>query len=184
MTFTPARLVCVAAISGMALTATQLAAAQPQSAPMGSLEASIDGAPYTGETLKTPSEGTSTAAFRAYGPVVNLSLQAHDPQAESLMHNVLSLEISLMGNDASASVIESSASYWPEGMGKPFYTSDEGGGETQITFEALSLDGDDAKASGSFTTTACLKKGYLEEIDMTDCLPIEGRFDTALRQVD
>ncbi|ABI75572.1 hypothetical protein HNE_2473 [Hyphomonas neptunium ATCC 15444] len=180
MFFIPARMLCVAALTGIAFNTTQQAMAQVQSAPIGTIEASIGGKAYAGETRKVASEGTSTAGFRTFGPVVNLVLQAHDPQSERMMHNVLALDISVMGSDASASVTAGSVSYWPEGVGKPFYTSDEGGGETQVTFDTLSLDDGNANVSGRFTTTICAKESYFEEINMADCLPVEGTFETAL----
>ncbi len=181
MNFTPARIFCAAGLTGFALVAAQFSMAQAQSAPMGAIEASIGGKGYVGETRKVPS-GTSTATFQAYGPMVNLTLQAHDPQADRTMQNIVTMQISLMGNDASASVTASSVSYWPDGMNEPFYTSEEGGGETQVTFDTLTFNGGDARASGTFTTTVCAKESYFREIDKTDCLPVEGRFDTALHK--
>lgn len=43
------------------------------------------------------------------------------------MLNVLSIEISLMGSDTSASIMEASVSWWLEGMGEPFYLSQDSG---------------------------------------------------------
>ena len=69
---------------------------------IGEVKATIDGAPYRGATLDVPSEGTSTAEFRNLGPATTISLQAHDPDAQSVMSNVLSVDFTVAGNDASA----------------------------------------------------------------------------------
>lgn len=148
--------------------------------PMGVVDALIDGAAYHGETLDVPSEGTATAEFRAFGPMTSITLQAHDPEAESIMRNVLAVEISLMGNEPSSPVIDVSVSYWPEGMGGPFYMSTDSGVAASVTFEGFSL-GDEPSVSGSFSAVMCRHESMFAEADTDNCLPVEGRFDTRLR---
>ena len=80
----------VLAAFGLALCLAQPALAQIVRTPVGAVNATIDGTPYSGETIDVPSEGTSTAEFRSFGPVTSISIQAHDPEAESIMRNVLS----------------------------------------------------------------------------------------------
>ncbi|MBC00600.1 MAG: hypothetical protein CML67_13755 [Rhodobacteraceae bacterium] len=157
--------------------------ARTETTPVGEIEATIGDAPYVGATLDVPSEGTSTAEYQSFGPVLSISIQAHDPQSDSIMHNVLSVEISLMGTDASASLMDgSSVSWWPKGMSEPFYMSENSGQEPEIVLEALSLEEGAARARGRFSARMCRQDGFTSEPDLTDCLTVEGRFDTALRK--
>jgi hypothetical protein len=158
--------------------------AQVESNAIGALEARLGDQAYAGEFLEIPSEGTTTASFRSFGPVTNVSLQAHDPEAESRMRNVLTLEYSVMGSDATASVTSSTVTYWPNGMSGAFYTSDEGGGETNVSLESLSFESESPRAVGVFTSTVCAKESFMTEINMDDCLPVEGRFETAIKQAN
>jgi len=167
---------------GLVLSLALPAVAQMQQ-PMGVVDAVIDGAAYHGETLDVPSEGTSTAEFRTFGPMTSITIQAHDPDAESIMRNVLIVEISLMGADASAAVFDVSVSYWPEGMSAPFFISDESGVDGVATFEALSFEGE-AAASGSFSAVMCRQESFFVESDPEICLPVEGTFDTRLHRAE
>lgn len=170
-----------AALFSLAAVAVLPSCAQVQTTAAGTMKAQIGGQAYAGEFLEVPSEGTTTASFRSFGPVTNLALQAHDPRAESRMKNVLTLDLSIMGSDASASVTAATVSYWPEGMGEPFYTSDEGG-QVQVSLETLSLDKASGQTTGRFNSTVCRKESHFAEIDTSDCLTIDGSFDTALQQ--
>ena len=98
----------------------------------------------------------------------------------SIMRNVLAVEISLMGNEPSSPVIDVSVSYWPEGMGGPFYMSTDSGVAASVTFEGFSL-GDEPSVSGSFSAVMCRHESMFAEADTDNCLPVEGRFDTRLR---
>ncbi|QRX65052.1 hypothetical protein JS578_13350 (plasmid) [Dysgonomonadaceae bacterium zrk40] len=174
----------ILAAFGLTLCLAQPALAQIARTPVGAVNATIDGTPYAGETLDVPSEGTTTAEFRSFGPVTSLSIQAHDPQAESIMRNVLSVEVSLMGSDASASIMDVSVSWWPDGMSEPFYLSEDSGTAPEIVFDAISLEDGAAAAQGSFSAVVCRRDGMFADADTSDCLPIEGTFDTALRKAD
>src|SRR5690606_16252851 len=125
----------ILAASGLTLGLAQPALAQIARTLVGAVNATIDGTTYAGETLDVPSEGTSTADFRSFGPVTSISIQAHAPEAESIMRNVLSIEVSLMGSDASASIMDASVSWWPEGMSPPFYLSEDSGTAPEVVFE-------------------------------------------------
>lgn len=85
---------------------SQTATAQIETVPVGTVTATIGEAAYVGETLDVPSEGTSTAEWRTFGPVSSLSIQANDPDAESIMQGILTIEISLMGTDASGATTD------------------------------------------------------------------------------
>ena len=169
---------------GLALCLTLPAWAQAAGTPVGTVDATIDKMAYAGETLDVPSEGTSTAEYRSFGPVTSLTIQAHDPNADSRMHNVLSIEVSLMGSDASASIVEASVSWWPSGMSEPFYHSEGSEAELALTIDALSLEDGQANIAGSFSAQVCRKDGFFAEADMDDCLPVEGTFNTPLGKAD
>lgn len=171
----------LAAVS-ITLSLAHSAQAQIEKTPVGSVEATIDGVPYAGETLDVPSEGTSTAEFRAFGPVTSISIQAHDSEAESIMHNVLSIEVSLMGSDAAAPMVDVSVSWWPEGMGEPFYLSQDSGVAPEIVFDVLTLEDGNSSAQGRFSAAVCRRDSMLAEPNTNDCRQVEGTFDTVLRK--
>lgn len=174
----------VLAAFGLALCLAQPALAQIVRTPVGAVNATIDGTPYSGETIDVPSEGTSTAEFRSFGPVTSISIQAHDPEAESIMRNVLSVEVSLTGSDASASIMDASVSWWPAGMSEPFYLSEDSGMAPDLVFDSLSLEDGAAAAQGSFSAVICRRDSMFADADTSDCRQVEGSFDTALRKAD
>lgn len=172
--------VLVTALLAMSQTAT----ARIETVPVGTVTATIGEAAYAGETLDVPSEGTSTAEWRIFGPVSTLSIQAHDPEAASIMQGILSIEISLMGTDASAAMMDASVSWWPEGMNEPFYISEAIGPDLEIAIDSLSLKDEGSTITGSFTAELCRKDSFFAETDRGNCLPVEGRFDTALKKTE
>ncbi|MWD29668.1 hypothetical protein E0K89_019490 [Aquicoccus sp. SCR17] len=166
------------------LTVTHTATAQIETAPVGTVTATIGEAAYEGETLDVPSEGTSTAEWRTFGPVSSLSIQAHDPDAESVMQGILTIEISLMGTDASAAMMDASVSWWPEGMNAPFYMNEDIGGDLSISIDTLSLEEEGSTITGSFSSQLCRKDSFFADADMGECIPVEGRFDTSLKKAE
>ncbi|RDD99789.1 hypothetical protein DTW92_02525 [Paracoccus pantotrophus] len=173
----------ILAAFGLTLCLAQPALAQIAKTAMGSVEATIGDSAYSGETLDVPSEGTSTAEIRSFGPVTSIQIQAHDPESESIMRNVLTIEVSLMGSDASASIMETTISWWPEGMSPPYYLGDDNGTAPEVVFDRLSLE-DGGSAQGRFSAVLCRRDSLLAEADTSDCLPVEGTFDTALRKAE
>ncbi|MFP1644730.1 hypothetical protein [Pontitalea aquivivens] len=150
-----------------------------ETVPMGKMTATIDGAAYEGQTLDVPADGTATAEVRSIGPMMSVSIQAHDPEAASVMQGILVVDFTLMGTGGSPAPMTPSISWWPEGMNAAFFQSDEGGA-AEVTLDALSLD-DPASATGHFTATLCRKDSFFAEADTDDCRTVEGRFETALR---
>ncbi|MBI6630764.1 hypothetical protein [Pontibaca salina] len=169
---------------GLTLCVGQAALAQTDTTPVGAVDATIDGMSYSGETLDVASEGTSTAELRSFGPMTSISIQAHDPKAENIMHNVLGIEVSLMGSETPVSIMDASVSWWPEGMRSPFYLSEDSGTAPEIVFDTLSLENENPAARGSFSAVVCRKEGMFSDSDLNDCLVVDGRFDTALRKAD
>ncbi|WP_417248290.1 hypothetical protein [Celeribacter sp.] len=168
-------------IVGCALCLAQSVLAQIEKNAVGTIIASIGDASYEGETLDVPAEGTATAEFRSLGPITSISIQGHDPKAESIMSNVLSLDIMVMGNDASATVTTATVSYFPDGMSAAFYNNEHSATQAQVVFDTLSLEDGASRAVGRFTAVVCRKDDYFSETDETDCIPVEGVFDTVLR---
>ena len=148
---------------------------------IGEVNAMIDGESYRGATLDVPSEGTSTAEFQKFGPLTRISLQAHDAKAESIMRNVFNIEFALNGTGESAAATDASILYHPEGMDKPFYTSESNAQAAQVSLDAVTLSDGRASISGRFSASLCRKTSYFSEADTGDCIPVEGMFDTALR---
>ncbi len=179
MTFT-LKISKTAAVLAVTFCIAMPAMAQMQTDAIGTVDATIDGAPYSGETLSIPSEGTATAEYMAVGPMTSVTVQAHDPQAESIMRNILSVEIMLMGNALAGNMMEPTVSYWPGGMSAPFYMSDGSGTVPSITIDEVSLTEGAAFIRGSFSATPCKQDSFFAEMDLQDCITIEGSFDTVL----
>ena len=149
--------------------------------PVGSVEAKIGDATYKGKTFDAPGQDASSTSFQAAGPLTTVTIQAHDSDAPSMMENVFGIQITLNEKKASAPVFDASLSYWPGGMKKPFYVTENSGVQTKITFDEMTFDGGTANMKGSFSGKLCKKKNFMSETDTSDCLPVEGTFDTALR---
>lgn len=169
------------AISLAILFATGMPAVAQTNA-IGTVEATIDGVAYRGETLEVPSEGTATAEFMAIGPMTTVTVQAHDPEAESLMRNVLSVELMMDGDELADPMMSPTVSYWPEGMRGAFYITDETGTAPEITIDEVSLVAGEAFIRGTFTARPCKQESFFSEIDLDDCITIEGSFDTPLHE--
>ncbi|MBI6629186.1 hypothetical protein [Pontibaca salina] len=164
---------------GLVIGLAQPAISQSTGTPIGKIDASIDGTSYAGATLKS-AKGTGTASFRSFGPMSAVSIQGHDLTADNFMHNVLTVEFSVMGNDATGAVMDASVSWWPEGMNNAFYHSENSGTETKVTLDALALDAGESVTDGSFSALLCRKESFFAEADTDNCLPVEGTFGTAL----
>lgn len=146
---------------------------------MGEITASIDGKPYTAITLSQTSRHSSSATFHPVGGMTMVSIQGYDLDTGDVMENVLNLEVSLMGGNASAKIFDAKITYWPEGMDGPFYTNDQTGHNVSLSWDALSL-GDDATAKGTFETTLCRQESFFSEVDANNCQDVVGSFETGL----
>jgi hypothetical protein len=145
---------------------------------IGTIEATIGGESGTWTTIHMPSEETATAEHSRVGPMTSISIQGHDPSG-SMMRNVLSLGVTLMGEEPSAEAFDTTISLFPEGMTGPFYTGGDGEIEVSIQFDELDLS-ERGHARGSFSGQLCRQDGMFAELDLDDCRPIEGTFDTTL----
>jgi len=169
-------------LAGMYASATLLAlTVLPASAmqQIGTIEATIGGESGTWTTIHMPSEETATAEYSQMGPMTTISIQGHDPDSGSMMRNVISLDVTLMGDGPSAEALDPTLSLFPEGMTGPFYTSGDGEVDVLIQFDELDLS-ERGHARGSFSGQLCRQDGMFAELDLDDCRPIEGTFDTTL----
>ncbi|WP_411359486.1 hypothetical protein [Pseudidiomarina salilacus] len=144
---------------------------------IGNVTAEFDGTRYSGITLGDTSEHQASATLRNFGSMTMLNLQAHDTSADSMMKNVFNIEIGLSSSGSSPQVMSAQFSYWPNGMGEKFYSSEETA--VKVTFEQFSA-GEDAKAVGTFSGRMCAKADFYSAADTSDCKEVTGTFDTQL----
>lgn len=145
---------------------------------LGSMQARIDGEAGTWETLRAPSEGTATAYYISTGPAKTISIQGHDPDAGSLMRNVLSLNLTVMGEGASAQMLgDPSVGLYPEGLSGAFWQASA----VDIEWDRLELGEDGGHATGRFAATLCYQESTFSEPDTDNCRALEGEFDTPLQ---
>ena len=146
---------------------------------IGTIEATIGGESGSWTTIHMASEQTATAEHSPVGPMTSISIQGHDPQSGSMMRNVLSLDVTLMGEGPSAQAFDATLSLFPEGMTGPFFTSGDGEMDVEIHFSELDLS-ERGHARGRFSGQLCRQDGMFSEPDLDDCRAIEGTFDTEL----
>lgn len=144
----------------------------------GSMQARIGGEAGEWETLRLPGEGTATASFRSTGAAATISIQGHDPDADSRMHNVLSLQVTVMGEGTSPDVLgDPTLNLFPEGMsGASWHAS-----TVELEWERLELGAGGGHATGRFSASLCRQENAFSEPDTGDCREVEGEFDTALQ---
>lgn len=147
--------------------------------PIGTITGTLDGEPREWRTVSVPSEGTTTANLQSFGPVTTVSIQGHDLDGGSIMRGVLSIDVGLMGPDASAMRVDESVGYYPDGMSGPFWVAGQEGGAVEIAFDTLALTGEQA-ATGTVTADLCRKEGMFDPADTNDCIRLEARFETPL----
>ena len=118
---------------------------------------------------------------------LDLTIGAHDPDSPNILTDgTLTLEISLPddpvapGTSLPATVthVVKSGSLVPQ----LFYVSGEDGSEGRVTFDRLELEPGGGHAAGRFAATLCRMEParLMEGADLSDCIPVEGIFDTAL----
>ncbi|MCC5978100.1 MAG: hypothetical protein JJU21_08570 [Salinarimonas sp.] len=167
---------------GLFAFAALIAAAPAQAMePIGEINGEIGGDSFAWETLDVPSEGTATAEFEAFGPVTTISIQGHEQGGESRMRNVISLDLSLMGEGDAGSIMDADISFFPDGLSGPFYISTDAPREAEISFDTLTLSDDAGMAEGSFTALLCRQDSFMTPPDLEDCIEANGRFSTRLR---
>lgn len=168
-----------------ALAAALVCASAPALAmePLGSITGTLDGNSRVWRTLDGGELEAATATIRIFGPVAMLDIQGHDPDGESMMRGVLSINVGVMGSADAPQIMDASVSYFPDGMGRAFYLADEEAGAVDIAFDRMNLSGSPA-ATGVVNAELCHKSGIFAPPDEDDCLVLEARFETQLRSDD
>ncbi|WP_022730025.1 hypothetical protein [Fodinicurvata sediminis] len=180
MTFVLGRtaLILATGLGTVLLASTTLA---QETEPMGRIQATIAGEEGHWETLAVPAEDAATATFRSSGATTHIAIQGHDPQADSLLKNVLNIEATVADNGTSAEVMDAGVNLFPDGLDNPFFVSDAEAGAANISFDSLELGEETGHAEGSFTATICRREGIMEEADPNSCRSVEGQFSTELQ---
>ena len=132
--------------------------------------------------------GQMTGQRRGGPEHFNLTISGFDPTSPNILtEQVLTLDIHLATAEPPLGrPLPVDITYIVEGSGRMiptlFYISGEGGHYANVTFDRLVLDADDGHASGRFAGTLCRMEGarLMEGADLSDCMTVEGRFDTAL----
>ncbi len=88
-------------------------------------------------------------------------------------------EFSLVGAGPDAPISDLNLSWWPEGMGAPFYVAGGEGGSVEMTLDALTLAGD-PRISGAFVARLCRKQGMFSKPDAEACIDANGSLETIL----
>ncbi|KPQ07742.1 MAG: hypothetical protein HLUCCA12_04900 [Rhodobacteraceae bacterium HLUCCA12] len=142
--------------------------------------------------LEAIEEAMARATQGAAGGMENISLSisGHDTDSPNILTDqVLALDIHLTNADVAPGtampaeimyVVESGGQMVPE----LFYVSGEDGSDSTVTFDRLDLSAGSAHAEGRFAATLCRMEGenLMDGADLSDCMPVEGRFDTPLHQ--
>lgn len=132
-------------------------------------------------SVKRGEETASTASLKNSKRLSSLTIQAH-PEPRFTTSDVLSLDADWFGLAAAGKAPTTvEILYLPQGMSNPFYTTDQVETRPVMTFDTLAIDGETGQTAGSFTARLCRVAKLYEAPDTSDCLDLEGRFDTQLR---
>lgn len=110
-----------------------------------------------------------------------LSLQGHlEPKPSTT--DALYITAHWMGAfDAAKSPTGVEIIFMPNGMSKPFYTSDQLSEKPALTIDTAVLDESSGHVSGSFSGKICLVPKLYETPDPNDCKTVSGSFDTDIQ---
>ncbi|WP_112321365.1 hypothetical protein [Oceanibium sediminis] len=120
----------------------------------------------------------ASATFRAGKMLSNLHMQGH-PKPSFTTKDVLSIDASFRSPykpGAAPMIVE--IILMPDGMSRPFWTSDQAPGPAEISFETLDLNSDPGRAVGTFSAVLCMVEELYAEPDLDSCKPISGSFET------
>ncbi|OWU85995.1 hypothetical protein ATO6_03750 [Oceanicola sp. 22II-s10i] len=149
---------------------------------IGTVDATFDGEARTYHTIsvKHGEDTAATATYNNTSRLSSLSIQAH-PAPRFTSTDVLSISIDWIGEiDAAKSPMSVEVLYLPQGMSKPFYTTDQMPEAPKITFDSLDISASPGHATGTVEATLCLVPKLYEAPDPTDCMQITAGFDTAI----
>lgn len=150
---------------------------------IGKLTASFDGEDREWHVISV-TQGERTAMSASFGGskrLPTLSVQGH-PEPRFTTSDVISVSGSWFNGYAPGKDVTGvEIIFMPQGMNKPFYTSDQVPGDASMVLESLDLSEEAGEAHGTFDGRICLVQELYAEPDLEDCMDVSGRFDTALQ---
>ncbi|MGA9573242.1 MAG: hypothetical protein WBS20_04755 [Lysobacterales bacterium] len=150
---------------------------------VGQINADLDGEARQWFTIsvKQGERKALSASFRNDNRLPTLSLQGH-PEPRYSSADVLSVTASWFGAyDPAKSPVSVEIIFMPEGMSKPFYTSDQVAESPTLTVDMMEWSDDTGRATGSFSGKICLVPKLYEAPNLDDCKTVSGTFDTAIQ---
>jgi hypothetical protein len=163
-------------LTAFCIALSTAAFAQQDLTTIGQIEAEFDGETLSQTTVSYVDEGErlGTASLTRFGGLTSLSIYGSEARQLSIeaMYTIAT-------PDPSTAPLDMTISYFPSGITQ-FWTSEEAPQPARVTFDRLDLTSDAPHASGSFEAMLCQVSGLGQEADLGTCLPIKGRFDTAL----
>ncbi len=151
-------------------------------AQLGALDGMMRGEGQVAEALDGLS-GTRGGVHRH----LDLIIGGHDPESPNILTDgTLTLEVALPNDPVvPGTTLPVEVIYVVEGgsmIPRLFYVSGEDGSEARVTFDRLELEPGGGHAAGRFSATLCRMESarLMEGADLSDCIPAEGMFDTAL----
>lgn len=147
---------------------------------VGTVDVDLGGEVRTFHTVGMKRDGQTamTSTFNLSDRLSDLTIQAH-PVPRFTSTDVISINASWFGAYSDGAAPASVEVLWlPEGMSKPFYTSDQVSEAPVLEIGMINRDGETGQITGTISATVCRVSGLYEPPDMEDCLPLTGTFDT------
>lgn len=120
-----------------------------------------------------------SASFRDDKRLPRLSLQGHtEPRYSSA--DVLHVTAFWFGDYDPEKKPTAEIIFMPDGMSKPFYTSDQLEEKPTLTVDSMEWSDGAGQVTGSFSGKICLVSKLYETPDPEDCKTISGTFDTRI----
>jgi hypothetical protein len=150
---------------------------------VGKITANLDGTQSEWHIIsaKRGDKTIMTAGFGGPKKLPSLTLQGH-PEPHFSTTGVLSVRGSWFGGYESAKPLSQvEILFLPQGMSKPFYTSDQVPDGAEMVLDNIELGDETGQASGTFSGKICLVQELYEAPDMNNCKVVSGSFNTALQ---
>lgn len=149
---------------------------------IGQIHAELDGEARQWFTISVNQGDRSalSASFRNDKRMPTLSLQGH-PEPRFTTADVLAVKASWFGAyDPTKSPTSVEITFRPEGMRKPFYTSDQVVQTPTLTVKSMELNDATGQVTGSFSGKICLVSKLYEAPDLDNCKAVAGTFNTEI----
>lgn len=150
---------------------------------IGQINADLDGQArqWFAISVKQGDREALSASFRNDERLPTLSLQGH-PEPRFTSTDVLSVTASWFGAyDPAKSPTDVEIIFMPEGMSKPFFTSDQVDETPTLKVDTMEWSDGFGRAAGSFSGKVCLVPKLYEAPNLDDCKTVSGTFDTQIQ---